>query len=100
MCENEYKEAKRKHNDKYKGRIPKWMLVLLAVFMIDDVLLWFKSPALIIPVTVLGIVAALVVHKLGMGPARALLNQATSIGSGVIGNVMQGGSSAESKKKE
>jgi hypothetical protein len=42
------------------------MLVLLAVFMIDDVILWFSSPALIIPVTVIGIVIAIVVSKLGM----------------------------------
>lgn len=99
MAEQELKDAKRKHNDKYKGNIPKWMLVLLGVFMIDDVLLWFSSPALIIPVTIIGILIAVAVHKFGMGPTRALLGQATNIGSGLIGNLTKG-NSAPSKKNE
>ena len=87
MCENEYKEANRKHNDRYKGRIPKWMLVLLAIFMVDDVILWFSSPALIIPITLVGVIIAVIVHKLGVNTVQAVLGQATQIGKGMIGSI-------------
>lgn len=76
------------------------MLVLLAVFMVDDVLLWFSSPALIIPVTIIGILIAIVVHKLGMGPAQALLGQATQIGSGLLGSITGAASNSVAKKNQ
>ena len=68
--------------------------------MIDDVLIWLSSPALIIPVTIIGIIIAIVVSKFGMGPTKVLFNQAQQIGTGIIGNITKGGNTSSSKKKE
>ena len=65
------------------------MLLLLAVFMVDDILLWFSSPALIIPITVIGIIIAVAVHKLGFGTVQTVVGQAAQMGKGMLGNLTE-----------
>lgn len=75
-------------NEKYTGRIPKWMFILLGVFMIDDVLVWIRSPYLLLPILVV-VLLVVAVMSLSKGTVlepfvKQIQGQVTSAVSGVL----------------
>jgi len=69
------------------GAIPKWGWILFLIVAFDDILLWFTSPALAIPLTLILIIVGGVFFYGGSGFANSLVSNARRAASNQFGNL-------------
>ena len=69
------------------GAIPKWGWILFLIVAIDDILLWFSSPALAIPLTIILVVLGGIFFFGGPGFASTLVNNARRAASNSLGQI-------------
>ena len=60
----------------YIGAIPGWAWIVFAIVAFDDILLWFKSPMMALPVTLVLVIVILVLFIGGRGMFTSILNNA------------------------
>lgn len=60
----------------YMGAIPKWGWIIFLLVAFDDIILWFKSPYLAIPVTLVLVVLGMVFMFGGRDFATSLVSNA------------------------
>lgn len=69
------------------GAIPKWGWILFLAVAFDDILLWFTSPALAIPLTIILVILGGVFFFGGAGFANTLVNNARRAASNSFGQL-------------
>ena len=69
------------------GAIPKWAWILFAIVAFDDIILWFKSPYLALPVTLILVLVGVVFFIGGQGLVSNLFNTARRAATNAVTDV-------------
>lgn len=82
----------------YSASIPTWAFVALGVAAFDDVLLWFTSPMLAIPLTIILLLIVLAFFFGGRALTDRLFGAVRSAAEGAVANVTRSAASSILKK--
>ena len=91
-------EALCKNKETYSASIPTWAFVALGVAAFDDVLLWFTSPMLAIPLTIILLLIVLAFFFGGRALTDRLFGAVRSAAEGAVANVTRSAASSILKK--